>query len=1169
MESENGMNALRKSARLSGRGRGRGVVTGSTTTKRNNNVIGKNTPPVVKTTNDGKKVLKGGLTNIIDVETKIVEPEKENKENEESKEEKKPKSSQTENQNDLNGGDINIEKLLKNIRDNEEKIVKVQKLIMAEKNETKKSKLKKTLDSYEKIGKALLLRRLQYDKQMKMNETKEEKKIVIHEVEDEYSQCDDGKSIMSDITMKTANSKVEYPTNTAEKEKTNKDVNVGCKLTPIQLNRASRYQEENQTKLEMIGSTRKKKITTNDKNSKSSKNTNQLQKSKSDSHATNNQVKQDDCTIMSEITKVGNKNTTIERKGIGEPRNNNPNNSAINGQRKGKNEEIELISDDEKTVMSECTKKTKENGMSDKVNDKSGDEAGMVDEKREKGQSTEEAKDVAVHNEEMNKDISNGDKNSNMVTQDVESRKENEDDDVTIMSECPKTEKVTLNPGIKTPDRTSHKTTVKNPYITRTPTRGKKVSSYAEATKEKNNEGSNKVSNNANKVNDTHSKFVRLRFTFIGRNFNGSKRTFLKQIIYETMQCAKEIDKDAGILPWEIESDLKALNGNELMLQPAEILSQYADIPNYEEEYQAGVTYYGNGLRVKTKMDMIEFLDRWNFQRYNKKQDSPFKQWKAVKAAETQKFTKFYPVGYMSGTTERGDYTTVIDTLKKEFKNEIDISFQSVFQTGVSQKVWEMANKAALAQFRNTASRDHKMIKFALAPTALVIYTDDEAKVKELRSQFIDRYGDLVDGRLWPQMSDGSRMRFIPIVRGFIEKKVLRNKLLSHLKHQATSKAGEVKIQLRLKNIRKKYAYLKDQSVEEILHGMATESDPEIPLFKHITTRWIHKEGKMEYEVAVASKLVDEAAIVMRGLKNRMVKEYGNQVRVHFIDANTEKNWTVVPTKRKLPEKNEDWDDDLDCFLRKTNNADKLSMVLIEGMEKLIPQGNDRNEAKALQGKKEDKVKDSVVKNSESKKALPEKKNDSEKTSDATLGNLASHIPNGVDDDELTGISEGDESFIQQVAWNEITLVNEYSKCKPASKEEMRKAINSFEWYKIEISEIDKWKRKNWEGLTRIMIECEYREYSAMKRILEEIRREKGSQEKEKKKIIEDQQDVDNMLHRYGNNKDMNTTSEAPTEDTTKKESTDKGKIHHRASHPQSKKSPSRQKYKDDEGPQV
>ena len=218
MESENRMNALRKSARLSGRGRGRGVVNERTTTNRNNNEIGKNTSPVVKTTNDGKKVIKEGWTNIIDVETKIVEPEKENKENEESKEEKR-KPSQTENQNDLKGGEINIEKLLKNIGDNEEKIVKVQKLIMAEKNETKKSKLQKTLDSYEKIGKALLLRRLQYDKQVKMNETKGEKKIVIHEVEDEYSQCDDGKSIMSDITMKTANSKVEYPTNTAEKKK--------------------------------------------------------------------------------------------------------------------------------------------------------------------------------------------------------------------------------------------------------------------------------------------------------------------------------------------------------------------------------------------------------------------------------------------------------------------------------------------------------------------------------------------------------------------------------------------------------------------------------------------------------------------------------------------------------------------------------------------------------------------------------------------------------------------------------------------------------------------------------------------------------------------------------------------------------------------------------------
>ena len=115
----------------------------------------------------------------------------------------------------------------------------------------------------------------------------------------------------------------------------------------------------------------------------------------------------------------------------------------------------------------------------------------------------------------------------------------------------------------------------------------------------------------------------------------------------------------------------------------------------------------------------------------------------------------------------------------------------------------------------------------------------------------------------------------------------------------------------------------------------------------------------------MASKLVDEAATVMRGLKNRMVKEYGNQVRAHFIDANTEKTWTVVPTKRKLPEKNEDWDDDLDCFLKKTNNADKLSMVLIKGMEKLIPQGNDSYEAKALQGNKNAKVKDCVVKNSE------------------------------------------------------------------------------------------------------------------------------------------------------------------------------------------------------------
>ena len=46
-----------------------------------------------------------------------------------------------------------------------------------------------------------------------------------------------------------------------------------------------------------------------------------------------------------------------------------------------------------------------------------------------------------------------------------------------------------------------------------------------------------------------------------------------------------------------------------------------------------------------------------------------------------------YAIGYLAGTTERGMYDTVIESLRKEFNEDIEISYQSVFQAGVSQKV--------------------------------------------------------------------------------------------------------------------------------------------------------------------------------------------------------------------------------------------------------------------------------------------------------------------------------------------------------------------------------------------------------------------------------------------------------------------------------------------------
>ena len=99
------------------------------------------------------------------------------------------------------------------------------------------------------------------------------------------------------------------------------------------------------------------------------------------------------------------------------------------------------------------------------------------------------------------------------------------------------------------------------------------------------------------------------------------------------------------------------------------------------------------------------------------------------------------------------------------------------------------------------------------------------------------------------------------------------------------------------------------------------------------------KDETMEYEIAMSSAMAEEAAVVLKGFKTWLIKKYGSNVRNHFIDSNykKEKTWKTMPQKRNIS-KMEDWDDDVGNFLQDTNTDDKISRVLIEGMEQLAQQ---------------------------------------------------------------------------------------------------------------------------------------------------------------------------------------------------------------------------------------
>ena len=94
----------------------------------------------------------------------------------------------------------------------------------------------------------------------------------------------------------------------------------------------------------------------------------------------------------------------------------------------------------------------------------------------------------------------------------------------------------------------------------------------------------------------------------------------------------------------------------------------------------------------------------------------------SMKVAEMQHSDQAFPVGYMVGTTEKGIYRTVNEAISKQTGVQTEVSYQNIDQKGVTNKMWVFAKEKALEKFSNPYSREHKRLKFAFSPSALVIY---------------------------------------------------------------------------------------------------------------------------------------------------------------------------------------------------------------------------------------------------------------------------------------------------------------------------------------------------------------------------------------------------------------------------------------------------------------
>ena len=70
------------------------------------------------------------------------------------------------------------------------------------------------------------------------------------------------------------------------------------------------------------------------------------------------------------------------------------------------------------------------------------------------------------------------------------------------------------------------------------------------------------------------------------------------------------------------------------------------------------------------------------------------------------------------------------------------MSFQFVNQTGVTPRIWQYAREQAEYAFPNPYSKEHKKVKFEVAPSALVVYVSEKSKIKQSRRTLIKNMGN-------------------------------------------------------------------------------------------------------------------------------------------------------------------------------------------------------------------------------------------------------------------------------------------------------------------------------------------------------------------------------------------------------------------------------------------
>lgn len=392
------------------------------------------------------------------------------------------------------------------------------------------------------------------------------------------------------------------------------------------------------------------------------------------------------------------------------------------------------------------------------------------------------------------------------------------------------------------------------------------ISSYATATKVK-----------------TNGNRIRLNFSF---NVRVNSVSEWRRVARTILEQSYDVDKKAFIVPWD-ENKMQGGHGITLEIINNKTTMRDSEIARYfnaNGNMIPGKVYYQAGVHITTDLDKDTFIDRWNSNKRDRKENGLGVI--NIGLANMQNSADSYLIGIAVGSSEDQDTKILNEQLEiVTGVKGIEVSFQNFYQAGLTNEFWDNANKKAKATGAKETSREFLRCKYGWAPSALAIFVPKIHMVGSARKVMIEKYGSLVNGAN-PQWSDGTRMRFLPIKGGNFKSEKTRAIIKKRIAYHIWMKAHEQVIPTRLVNIHDGHELFEGRSFAQVLMEVKSLSASTTPLFRHFKRMWSNGQTNVtRWSISVHKGLYVEAMARLDTLQQDLVDEYGDRINSFFLDT--------------------------------------------------------------------------------------------------------------------------------------------------------------------------------------------------------------------------------------------------------------------------------------------